>query len=198
MKSSRSMALLALLCLPVLQAYADEPSFSCAKVVVGSIEEMVCKDSELSALDRELAGVYADAQKKAVNEHPPLLKAEQRGWVKGRNDCWKSADIRQCVADNYRLRIAELQARYRLLPGKGPFTYICDGDERNEVIVTFFDSKPPTLEAERGDSVSLMYLQPAASGTRYQGRNEIFWEHQGIAAITWGYGEKEMQCTKKP
>jgi len=48
--------------------------------------------------------------------------------------------------------------------------------------------------AERGDSVSLMYQQPSASGARYQGRNETFWEHQGVAAITWGYGAPEMHC----
>ena len=94
-----------------------------AKVEAGSIEEMVCKDKGLSALDRRLAEVYAAASKKAVNEQPPVLKAEQRGWIKGRNDCWKSDDRRKCVEDNYRLRIAELQAKYRLVPGTGPVTY---------------------------------------------------------------------------
>lgn len=50
--------------------------------------------------------------------------------------------------------------------------------------------------AEHGDSVSLMYQQPSASGTRYQGRNESLWEHQGEASITWGYGAPEMHCKK--
>ena len=178
-------------------AGAKGPSFDCAKVEAGSIEEMVCKDKGLTALDRKLAEVYSAASQKAVNEHPPLLKAEQRGWIKGRNDCWKSADRRKCVEDNYRLRITELQAKYRLVPGTGPVTYACDGDPKNEVVVTFFKTDPPTLIAERGDQVSLMYLQPAASGTRYQGPNESFWEHQGEATITWGYGAPEMRCTKK-
>jgi hypothetical protein len=39
-----------------------------------------------------------------------------------------------------------------------------------------------------------MVLQPSASGTRYQGRNELIWEHQGEALIIWGYGAKEMRC----
>ncbi|MNW23179.1 Membrane-bound lysozyme-inhibitor of c-type lysozyme [compost metagenome] len=52
--------------------------------------------------------------------------------------------------------------------------------------------------AERGDEVSLMYSQPAASGARYQGRNESFWEHQGEARVTWGYGAPEMTCRKAP
>jgi len=67
-----------------------------------------------------MAAVYA-AAKKAVNEYPPVLKAEQHGWIKGRNDCWKEADKRKCVEESYRRRIAELQSRYRLVSAKGPF-----------------------------------------------------------------------------
>jgi len=179
-------------------AWAAGPSFDCSKVQTGSIEEMICKDEGLSALDRKMATVYAEASKKAVNEHPPVLKPEQRGWVKGRNDCWKSEDKRKCVEENYRLRIAELQARYRLVPANGPVFYTCDGDPRNEVVATFFKTEPQTLIAERGDQVSLMYLQPAASGSKYQGRNESLWEHHGEALIVWGYGRPEMRCSKKP
>jgi uncharacterized protein len=177
--------------------FAEGPSFDCDKVERGSIEEMVCKDEGLAALDRKLSEVYSAASKKAVDEHPAVLKAEQRGWIKGRNDCWKSDDQRRCVEDSYRLRIAELQARYRLVPSNGPFFYTCDADPGNEVVVTFFQTDPPTLIAERGDQVSLMYLQPSGSGSKYQGRNETFWEKGEEAVITWGYGAAEMHCTRK-
>ena len=155
-------------------AAAQSPSFSCDRVEAGSIAEMVCTDGALSALDRKLADVYAKAARKAANEHPPLLRAEQRGWIKGRDDCWKSDDRRACVEGEYQRRIAELQARYRLVPSIGPVTFACDGDPRNEVVVTFFRTDPSTMIAERGDSVSLMYVQPSGSGARYQGRNESF------------------------
>ena len=177
---------------------APGPSFDCNKVAAGSIEAMICTDEELSALDRSLSDVYAAAARKATNEHPPVLKTEQRGWLKGRDDCWKSDDKRGCVRDEYRRRIAELQARYRLVPGTGPVSYLCGDNPANEVIATYFATDPPTLIAERGDSVSLMYLQPSASGARYQGRNESLWEHQGEASITWGYGTPEMRCRKAP
>jgi hypothetical protein len=72
--------------------------------------------------------------------------------------------------------------------------YACDGDPRNEVVATFFRTEPPTLIAERGDRSSLMVMQPAASGARYQGRNESLWEHRGEARITWGFGAPEMRC----
>ncbi|WP_114948390.1 MliC family protein [Microvirga calopogonii] len=177
-------------------ALAQGPSFGCGKVQTSSIANMICTDSALSALDRKLADVYAQADRKAANEHPPLLQAEQRGWIKGRDDCWKSNDRRGCVEGEYRRRIAELQARYRLVRSIGPVTFACDGDPHNEVIVTFFQTDPSTMIAERGDSVSLMVVQPSGSGARYQGRNESFWEHQGEASITWGYGAPEMRCKK--
>lgn len=179
-------------------ANATGPSFDCAKVKAGSIEAMICGDEELSALDRKLSGVYSAASMKATNEHPPVLKAEQRGWIKGRNDCWKSDDNRGCILNEYMRRIAELQARYRLVPYNGPVHFICSGNPANEVVATFFQTDPLTLIAERGDSVSLMYLQPSGSGAKYQGRNETFWEHHGEALITWGYGAPEIHCTKAP
>lgn len=179
-------------------AMARGPSYACDTVRSGSIEEMICKDEELSALDRTLSSVYAAASQKAANERPPQLKAEQRGWIKGRNECWKSDDQGGCVRDAYRRRIAELQARYQLVPGNGPGRYVCDGNPANEVIATFFQTDPPTLIAERGDSVSLMYVLPSGSGAKYQSRNETFWEHQGEALMTWGYGAAAMRCQKTP
>jgi len=175
-------------------ATAEGPSFDCAGVEPGSIEGLVCGDDGLSALDRTLAEVYGEASKKAVNEHPPMLKAEQRGWIKGRDECWKSEDVVTCVEDAYRLRIAELQARYRLVEPHGPVFYQCGGQPSNEVVATFFDTDPPTVIVERGDASSLMYRQPSASGAKYQGRNESFWEHHGEATVTWGYDGPELRC----
>jgi uncharacterized protein len=174
----------------------DAPSFDCSAVREGSVEELVCDDPALAALDRRLAEVYGQAVKKAVNEHPPTLKAEQRGWWKGRDECWKSDDRRACVEDSYRRRIAELQASYRLVSGTGPVTFFCDGERRNELVVTFFATDPPVLIAERGDSVSLMLRAPSGSGARYLGRNESFRGHQGEARVTWGFGAPEMRCEK--
>ena len=183
---------------PVAAAAVQGPSFDCHAVRAGSMAELVCRDDTLAAFDRTLAAVYARAVEKARNERPPVLKAEQRGWIKGRDDCWKNANPRACVEDSYRLRIAELQARYALVPGTGPFTFVCDGDLRSEVIARYFQTDPPTLIAERGDAVSLMFAQPSASGARYVGRNENLWEHQGEATIQWGYGAPQMRCVRQP
>jgi uncharacterized protein len=179
-------------------AVARGPSYDCNKTEAGSIQALICNDAKLSALDRKLAGVYSAASEKAGNGYPPGLGAEQRGWIKGRDDCWKSDNTRSCVREEYIRRITELQARYRLVADNGPVRFVCDGDPASVVVATFFATDPPTLIAGRGDSASLMYLQPGGSGTRYQGRNETFWEHQGEALITWGFGAREMRCRKVP
>lgn len=177
---------------------AHGPSYDCAKVEPGAIEAMICKDKALSALDRKLSHVYASASIKAGTEHLPRLKAEQRGWIKGRDDCWKSDDVGACVRMEYQRRIAELQAQYRLVPQTGPVYYQCEGNPASEVSVMFFKTEPPTLIAERGDSVSLMYQQPSGSGVKYLGRNESLWEYQGETLITWGYGALESHCKRRP
>jgi hypothetical protein len=52
-------------------AMTPGPSYACDKVKADTIGAMICEDTELSALDRKLSGVYAAASKKAINEHPP-------------------------------------------------------------------------------------------------------------------------------
>jgi len=177
---------------------APGPSFACDEAVPEGVAAMVCADHGLAALDNKLADVYAAASRKAGNEHPPRLKAEQRGWIKGRDECWKSEDQRACVQGEYTRRIAELQARYRLVPASGPVRFICEGNAANEVIVTYFETDPPTLVAERGDGVSLMYLQPGSDGAKYRGPNESILERRGEVLIQWGYGTAVMKCVRHP
>ena len=176
---------------------SDGPSFDCGRAESGSIEALVCGDAELSALDRKMADVYAAASAKAHNEHPPVLKGEQRGWIKGRNDCWKAEDVRACVEDEYVRRIAELQARYALVDATGPVFYACDGHDANEVVATFYATEPPTLIAERGDRSSFMLRVPSGSGAKYAGGDESFWEHQGEAMVVWGFEAPVMRCKRR-
>ncbi|GJM14868.1 MAG: hypothetical protein DHS20C13_01950 [Thermodesulfobacteriota bacterium] len=191
-----SLIVISLLTLTIL-AHAGRPSFDCSKVEARSIEELICSNEDLSALDQKLAEVYKEAEKKAVDEKPPVLKAEQRGWIKSRNDCWKSYDEKECVKETYLLRIAELQARYALVDGKGPFFYGCNGNPSKEVVMTFYKTNPTTLVAEFGDSTSLMYLQPSGSGSKYQGRNELAWIKGNEARVKWGFDSQTMNCRKK-
>lgn len=197
--SFRPATILTALLLAAGAAWAASPSFDCGKAEAGGIEALVCADEGLAILDRRLAEVYAAAAARAGSEPTPSLQAEQRAWLKERDDCRGSADPRLCVAESYRLRIAELQARYRLVEGRGPVVYRCDDDRHSEAAVTFFPTDPPTLIAVRGASQAFMVRSSSASGAKYQGRQETFWEHHGCEAlITWGDCAAPLHCRRVP
>lgn len=172
---------------------ANTPSCNHAE---GSIEQLVCTTPELATLDNHLTEIYSAASNKAINEQAPRLKAEQHGWLKGRDECWKADDKKLCVKAEYERRISELQAVYQLVERIGPIHFDCNSSPLNQLTVTFYQSDIPTLIANYGDSDSLMYSVVAASGAKYEGRNESFWEHQGEARVVWGYNTPEFVCKK--
>lgn len=173
---------------------AQGPSFKCSEKMPSSVEDIICKTPELGALDQRLASAYNAALKKAGADSK-VLKAEQRGWIKGRDECWKSDDKPTCISSSYRQRTVEVQSTYGLVNSTGPVTYDCG--RNGTVSATFFQTEPPSLAAVYKDQRSLMTADQSASGSRYQGQNESFREHQGEARVTWGYGAAEMTCTRK-
>ena len=90
--------------------YANQPSFDCNKVEKTSSEGIICRSDELMDLDKELSSVYKQSLTKASKDD--MLKAHQRGWIKGRNDCWKAEDEKKCMVDQYTDRIKELKDKY--------------------------------------------------------------------------------------
>jgi uncharacterized protein len=182
---------------PAAQMAAPGPTFDCGAVPDGSIESLICADAELGRLDRALDRVYRAALDTVGAADTASLKAEQRGWIKGRNECWKSDDHKRCVSTGYRHRIAELQARYRLVPAGPTVAFVCDDDSPKKADVSFFNStEPQMVEVQYDGGRSLMIREPSASGSRYRGRNETFWEHQGEATITWGHAARPMRCRR--
>ena len=176
-------------------AAAEGPAFDCAKAS-GEIETLICQDADLAALDRELAEVYAASIRKlqgVADEQDAVksLKTYQRGWIKGRNDCWKAEDKRRCAEDMYRMRIAELQARYGLVNGNDPVFYVCSGNPADEIVATFYPTDPQAVRLERGDSQIIALQTRAASGARYEADFGIlFWEKGGEAQVEWPQGTK--------
>jgi len=94
----------------VASATPAHPSFDCSKAS-HEIEVLICHDAELAKLDRSLATLYARVLENTKASERSALKAEQRGWVKGRDDCWKSDDQRACVKGEYEYRMRELADR---------------------------------------------------------------------------------------
>lgn len=188
-----SSVLLLSACAATTPARISSPSFDCSAQSNSTVPQAICSSSTLAELDRQLAKVYKQAQEKSKNGQPPRLQAEQRGWIKGRDECWKASDLTQCIETSYRQRIATLQANYRLLPVDWAQTYSCNGYSRHEIHVSYFDTQPASLIAERGDSMALMMVQKLGENN-YIGRNERLTLVGNSIDVVWSYGGELMHC----
>lgn len=190
-------------------AQATGPAFDCAKAT-GAIEKLICGDEKLATLDRRLEGVYRAAMAKAKDGMGNTLRAEQRGWVKGRDECWKATgpdnavflteswqatSEHECVEAQYRLRTSELQVRWQLVPAKKPVYFGCNNNPANEVVATFFETDPPAARFERGDRTVVAWQVRSADGAKYEGQNLSFWNKGSKATVTW-LGD-ELKCQVK-
>lgn len=188
--------------------FAQGPTFSCAKAT-GEVETLICSDASLAALDRKLDAVYKAAAAKAKGTLATQLREEQRGWVKGRNDCWKAKDktwitatwtvdtVKGCVDAQYRLRTSELQAVWRLLPPKTVF-YACQNNPANEVVASFFETDPATIRLERGDRTKTLWRIGAPGEGNYEGQNVSLVHKGNELQVSWldtNTGKTdELQC----
>jgi glyoxylase-like metal-dependent hydrolase (beta-lactamase superfamily II)/uncharacterized protein YecT (DUF1311 family) len=176
------------------------PAFDCAKAE-HEIEILVCENPALSALDRRLADTYRQALtvlEGVADSRDALtyLKAEQRGWIKGRNECWKAANKIDCARNEYVMRGAHLQARYFLVEGGEPVFFACD--DRSEIVATFIPTEPPTVRLERGDTLKVGRQVPAASGAKYEADfGTSFWTKGDEAMVEWPQGTR-FNCRVRP
>ena len=146
----------------------DGPSFDCGAAST-SAEELVCSKPELAALDRRLQARFEAAVDAAEARLPaalPDLRAMQRGWVKGRDDCWKGRDLRDCVEFNYLHREAQLVAAWALDEPVWVAAYDCG--EGPEARVSFYEAELPSVRIERGAETDTAVGQPTAENARYR------------------------------
>lgn len=155
-----------------------KPTFDCGvSEQPHEIETLICGDMQLIALDHKMADIYAQAlhvvesldagKEEAMN----YLQASQRGWIKGRNECWKDLENQKgCAVDEYRRRMGYLQARWGLAEPSQVLRYACDESETEEFYASFYNgAAKPAVRIEYGDSVYALVSTPVASGTRYGG-----------------------------
>jgi uncharacterized protein len=169
------------------------PSFDCAKAT-GQVEQLVCKDAGLASLDRKLADAYAKAMKGWPADVAKEQRVIQRGWVKGRDDCWKADDLRACVENEYNTRLVEVQIKGGLVMAPTPVAYRCTGAEGAPFKAAFYkDTDPPSAVLTVGTDQVIAFAARSGSGARYTAPNVEFWEHQGEATLDW-FGKK-LTCT---
>lgn len=164
-----------------VSTFAASPSYDCNKAS-GEVETLICNDEELAALDRQIAQVYRQAIVNIPAVQQP--KAIQRGWIKGRNDCWKAQDVRQCTVQAYRSRIIELQIQGGLL--EVPSSVVFDCGEFPQISAVFYTQlEPVTAVFTFAEQQLLATNVVSGSGAKYLGQNFEFWEHHGEASVRY-------------
>lgn len=149
------------------------PSFDCS-AASGEIEDLICETPDLARLDLRLDSVWQEVESRLTSGGWPeseqnLVRAEQRGWIEGRNECWMDADPQTCASDLYAGRIVTLQAQFGLVEAGEPTFWACEGNPANEFVLTFVPTDPRTVRVERGDQQEVMIQTRTASGSRYTG-----------------------------
>ena len=82
------------------------PSFNCAGNL-SAIEMVICRNTELSSLDRQLASAYGTLTRELVGLSLQYgLRNEQKEWLRQRGTCGTDE---ACIAGKYRSRIEQLQ-----------------------------------------------------------------------------------------
>ena len=102
MSTLKLMAIIGALAL-VSATPAGAASFDCAKAA-SRVEHMVCNDPDLTNLDSQLAAAYAGALDRSL--HPDAVAAQERAWLRRREDCAAP----KCLAAAYVRQIALLGA----------------------------------------------------------------------------------------
>ncbi|WP_216635544.1 MliC family protein [Croceicoccus bisphenolivorans] len=192
---------------PATAAAAEEPvapSFDCSKSD-SQATDLVCKTPMLARMDNELQRLYALAESGtyASEERLEELTAMQRGWIKGRDDCWKADDPLQCVTTSYAMRIHELRqgfydSRQQDAKGitNGPLALACDGADYG-VSATFVNADPGVAFLQWLDQSVALVQVPSGSGAKYEGSNyagkaQLF--TKGDEAMFTPPGGEEMTC----
>lgn len=169
------------------------PSFDCSKAS-SEAEKIVCSDDGLAALDKRLSELYAaELAKPGASKD---LAVMQRGWVKGRDDCWKAEDKKLCVEEEYRTRIAYLQINSPGAMGATAVAFKCDNSSNPLYMAYYHDYDGMPAVITLGSDQATIFPQPAASGVKYGRTGISFWEHQGKVSVDF-FGTK-LACTPLP
>ena len=173
---------------------AAKPAFKC-KNLKSSIEEMICQDDKLAELDRLMQTEYNNALKKLPKNEINTQKTLQRGWIKGRNDCWKADDKRQCVENEYGTRMTELQIMTGAAVVPAAVVFDCGGDQRISAYFYQTTQIPAAVLNLNLDQVTA-FISPSGSGAKYEGQDVSFWNKGDEAMVTWK--GQELKCKSIP
>ena len=172
-----------------LPASAVSPAFDCGKAE-GEVEQLICADDELAEMDLRLAKTYSQASQNIPREERDSFRAEQRGWIKGRNDCWKAEDVRSCVAFSYQSKTVELQIVGGLLEAPAYQSLSCEESTDNApfTLSLYRDARPDAAVLTRGNDQVIAIKASGGVAGRYVAPNVVLILAGDQAEVSW-FGE---------
>jgi len=191
-----------------LREGSPTPTFDCTRTR-HEIERLICQEADLITLDHQMETVFAGAVHAAKHLDSGAqstlnrLKAEQRGWIKGRNDCWKSLEQKKnCTRQSYQHRIAWLQAKWMLTQSRPTKRYVCNNNPAHDIYLTHYASDTlPALTIEYGDrrEIFVQSHTNTEAGTRYDARfGKYVILTDNTARYKWDQFKAELECNLKP
>ncbi|PSU29073.1 hypothetical protein C9I99_25445 [Photobacterium lutimaris] len=187
--------MLAASCWVATSAVASEPAFDCTKAE-GAVETLICKDTYLASQDQKMQQVFDKAMAQLPADDVKIQKAMQRGWIKGRNECWKADDMRECTDFAYKSRIVELQIINGQLEVPKSISLDCGDNSQPFTAVFYNQTDPASLVLTRGNDQVIALAESMASGIKYYGQNMEYGEHQGEITIKWF--DSTFECQLNP
>jgi len=167
----RAAALVATLAAPA--AAQTGSSFDCT-TAHHAVEQVICSDPGLAALDRELAALYAYAL--IGPDMDPARQRElivrQTEWLQGRNGCGQAQSLEACVIASHGQRILELKTYYVGANGDGgrdsfgPVDYACDSPVPL-LSAVFINGPAEWAVVTWEDNAVMLAKAPPGAGTRY-------------------------------
>lgn len=180
---------------------AGGPAFDCHRAS-GAVETLICNDAKLARLDVTMSRVYLQSLHAAngLDALPDVavreLKATQRGWVKGRNDCWKTPDVRRCITEEYDQRISELQVKWQLVSAQGSSRFQC-ADGTAFTVTRYPTAQRPALNVEYEHRHEVYVAADATGDRRYDGLfGHTLTFHGDNAVFVPDAAHPEIRCTR--
>src|ERR1700761_7793600 len=159
------------------QAAPVPAAVDCTKPA-NSAQQLICTDSHLFDLERQLQLAYRQALARPGADQSALAAA-QTGWATGRDNCANNADVHTCVLEAYQTRLVQLAIADPATPAPPVVTYHCPADSGPLTAQFYNQFAPPTAVLNWKGTQEILFIQPSGSGARYGRQGAEYWEHQG-------------------
>ncbi|WP_025737671.1 MliC family protein [Mycobacterium genavense] len=157
-----------------------------------SAQQLICTDSHLFDLERQLQGAYQQALARPGADKSALAAA-QGSWATTRDDCVRNADVHTCVLEAYQTRLVQLAIADPNTVAPPVITYHCPADSGPLTAQFYNQFAPLTAVLNWKGTQQILFIQPSGSGARYGRQGSEYWEHQG--QVTLDFNGTKFVCT---